>query len=256
MAAHRASEREQARIQNLMQLVPSDCATALEVGARDCYMTRLLARVVAHVTALDLEMPQITHDHVTPVAGDVTALQCNDDSFDLVVSTEVLEHIKPHLLESACREIARVARRFALIGVPYRQDTRVGRTKCRTCGERNPAWAHLNVFDERRLARLFRPLSIENTCYIGQNRERTNVLSAWLMDMAGNPYGTYHQDERCSHCGSRLLPPADRNLIQKLFTRAAFLLRRAQSPFVAVRPNWIHILFAKRCSQVSAARRA
>ncbi len=88
-------------------------------------------------------------------------------------------------------------------------------------------------------------MNVEGRSFVGESRDRTNFISSYLMDLGGNPYGTYCQEECCIHCGSALSPPPGRNLAQKLFTRAALSLTRAQRAFTKARPNWIHLLFAK-----------
>jgi hypothetical protein len=122
-----------------------------DIGAREGCFSRLLADRIDEVVTLDLEMPRIEHDRVRCVAGDATALQFDDGSFDAVLCAEVLEHIPPPGLQRACEEIARVTCGIAVIGVPFRQDTRVGRTTCAQCGRPNPPWGHVNEFDEPRL---------------------------------------------------------------------------------------------------------
>jgi len=233
------------RVEDTIRLVPRDSKSVLEIGARDCYVSRLLTCVAESVTALDLEIPTIDHDRIIPVAGDVTSLAFEDNTFDVVFCTEVLQHIPPTLLQTACDEISRVSSRFILIGVPYKQDLRVGRTKCGTCGKRNPPWAHLSAFDKPRLMGLFGKLELIQESFVGQTRERTNFLSTLLMDMAGNPNGTYHQDERCVHCGAKHVRPGERTLLQKALTRAAFVIRTMQLRFVTPRPIWINVLFQK-----------
>lgn len=131
----------------------------LEIGARDGYLSRRLAEHFTEITALDLEKPEWEFPGVTPVAGDVTGLQFPDDAFDCALCTEVLEPISA--LEQACRELVRLTRHEILIGMPFRQDTRVGRTTCRQCGKVNPPWAHVNTFDEQKLRRLFPGIAIQ-----------------------------------------------------------------------------------------------
>lgn len=244
LRTYRQRPEEQERIADLMDLLPP-ARTALDVGAREGYISRQLATVYEEVVALDLVLPPIQEQRITCVVGDVTALDYADDSFDTVVCTEVLEHIPPHLLAKACAEITRVAAQHVLIGVPYRQDTRVGRTTCRACGHHNPPWGHVNVFDEQRLERLFGGLRLEQISLVGETRERTNALSAFLLDLAGNPYGTRDQDEKCLCCGAALSAPPERTLLQKLYTRAGCMIQSMQRPFIPTRPNWIHVLFSK-----------
>lgn len=85
---------EQARIASLLRMIPSG-STVLEIGARDGYITRLLASRFDAVTALDLRQPSIDAAGVTCVAGDVRSLQFPADHFDVVLCSEVLEHIPP-----------------------------------------------------------------------------------------------------------------------------------------------------------------
>ncbi|WP_323002176.1 class I SAM-dependent methyltransferase [Denitromonas sp.] len=243
--AYRASDTERLRTDDLIALMPASGRTALDVGARDGHFSRLMAERFDRVTALDLTPPLFTHPGVDCLAGNATALPFPDRSFDLVFCAEVLEHIPSPALAQACAELARVCRKHLLIGVPFDQDIRVGRTTCSHCGGHNPPWGHVNRFDDARLNTLFPGFRPAQRSLVGQTRERTNAVSAWLMDRAGNPYGTYSQDEPCIHCGRAVGGPAARSLLQKLCTKAAFFCQQAQRPFVAARANWIHLRFER-----------
>jgi SAM-dependent methyltransferase len=216
----------------------------LDIGARDGHFSRLLTEYFPAVTALDLKKPEFEHPGVTTVAGDVTRLAFPDNSFDCVFCAEVLEHIPA--LEAACSEIHRVAAREVIIGVPYRQDIRVGKTTCQSCGKSNPPWGHVNSFDERRLQFLFRGMNLVSTTYVGTNSSGTNVLSSWLMDLAGNPWGTYGQDEYCIHCGRPIGdPPTQRSVYSRMCSKLAYTADHLQSAFLVARANWIHTIFEK-----------
>jgi SAM-dependent methyltransferase len=240
-----ATEREQLRIRDLLELMPAGGESVLDVGARDGYLSKLFAERFVRVVALDLEKPKVDHPRVDTVVGDVTALTYEDNAFDSVVCAEVLEHIPEAQLERACSEIIRVARHSVIVGVPYKQDLRYAESRCQSCGNVNPPWGHINSFDEQRLNCLFGCLTLARLSYVGRTRERTNAVSAGLMRFAGNPYGTYVQDEPCVHCGARLQPPARRTLVQRLATRAAYTIDRVQQAFVTERAHWIHARFQK-----------
>lgn len=87
---NRGSEKEQARIADLFTLIPLSGNNALDVGARDGYLSKRLAERFNRVTALDLKCPCIDHPHIENVAGDVTQLQYPDNHFDFVLCSEVL----------------------------------------------------------------------------------------------------------------------------------------------------------------------
>jgi SAM-dependent methyltransferase len=239
------SAQETARIQDLLDLIPVRGDSVLDVGARDGYLSGLLADRFDRAVALDLVRPEAADARVEAVVGDATKLDYGEHEFDTVVCAEVLEHIPEALLETACREIIRVARSSVVIGVPFRQDLRYGQTTCRSCRRANPPWGHLNVFDQRRLVSLFSDLALVRVSYVGAVRNRTNVVSAGLMRFAGNPYGTYAQDEPCIHCGARIDSPRERKLVEKIATKGAHWLERVQRVFVAPQAAWIHARFDK-----------
>lgn len=245
LAKYRQTESEQRRVADILQLVPGGSEVALDVGARDGYLSQLLADRVKSLTALDLETPSVSHPHVACVKGDVTQLSFPDASFDLVVCTEVLEHIRPELLRQACSELMRVASRHLLVGVPYRQDIRVGRTTCGICGGVNPPWGHVNAFDEELLRTLFAGWTVEKTSFVGHNDSSTNRVATLLMDLARNPYGTYGQEEPCIHCGSQLGDPPARTMAHKVLSKVAFWTANATAPFHRPHAYWIHQLLTK-----------
>jgi ubiquinone/menaquinone biosynthesis C-methylase UbiE len=244
---YRQSPNEQLRIENLMNLIPEKGSIALDVGARDGYLSIKLTEYFAKVVAVDLEQPQIIHDRVESQQGDITQLGFSDNSLDLVLCSEVLEHIPSSLLVKACSELARVSKKYLIIGVPYKQDLRFGRTTCLTCHKKNPPWGHVNKFDEAMLKSLFPNLKIEKIEFVGVTKSKTNFLSSFLMDLAGNPYGTYSQDEVCVHCNNKLIDPKHRNLYQKCFTRLAVIINDIQQLLSNEQANWIHVLF-KKCN--------
>ena len=224
-------------------MLPSEATIVLEIGARHGDITRRLAERFERVTALDLSMPKFTIAGVEAVAGNVEALQFSEDSFDCVVCTEVLEHV-PNVAEAA-RELARVSRKYVFVGVPYRQDTRVGRTTCITCGKISPTYGHINSFDENRVKELFPGLRTVTLEYCSENTERTNALSAWLQDLGLNPYGTYEQQEPCIFCGSKLIRPGKASLARRVASASGARLYEFQRRFRKPLPTWILLLLQK-----------
>lgn len=226
-----------------MRLVPKGYHSVLDAGARDGYYSLQLTQYFDAVTSLDLSKPQVEHERVTCVAGDLTRLPYPDNSFDVVFCTEVLEHIPA--LEEAVREIKRVARHCILIGVPYKQDIRVARVTCAKCGKVSPPWGHVNVFDEHRLEELFQPFRVAQKALTGVNRNRTNAVATWLTDLGRNPYGVYGAEQRCLYCGSGLDTEPTRSFMHKACGVMGTRLMRAQSALSKPHANWIHVVFER-----------
>ena len=250
---YRNRDIEKARAADLMALLPDDCRdSVIDIGARDGWFSVMLAERFDVVTALDLQKPSIEHERIRCIKGDAINLAFGDGEFELVFCAEVLEHIPTKYLMKACSELQRITKKYVLVGVPFKQDIRIGRTRCRTCGKRNPPWGHVNSFDEEKLKQLFSLCNAKKISFVGENKQWTNALSASLIDFAGNPYGTYHPEVHCIHCGAELIEAGQRNILQKIATKMAFYVQRAQKVFHSPHPNWIHILFEKREAQRSA----
>ncbi len=225
-------------------LTPGD--SVLEIGARDGIMSLRLRNYFRRVTALDLEKLPWEIEGVEFVEGDVRRLAFPDGHFDSVFCSEVLEHIDA--LEKATSELVRVTRPGGslVVSVPYRQDLRIGRTLCRTCGKTNPPYGHLHSFTEERLASLFSGCDVERTGFAGETREKTTVLSQWLMGMAGHPWGVYQQHEPCIHCGAPIQKPGDRSLLQRIPSAVAARIDGMAARLAPVKPVWIAMKLLKR----------
>ncbi len=239
------TESERARTADLLRLTPAGYKSVLDAGAREGYYSRLLMERFETVTALDMNpLNPRNMEGIRCVQGDLTRLPFPDNSFDVVFCSEVLEHVPK--IERACSEIVRVTRHEALIGVPYRQDIRLGRTSCGSCHRTNPPWGHVNSFDEKRLEKLFTPLRVVEQSFVWTNDEHTSALAAWLMDRGGNPWGVYDSQEPCGHCGAKLSPPPSRSTLQRLSAASASALNRVQSWFTKPHANWIHLVLKKK----------
>lgn len=135
--------------------------------------------------------------------------------------------------------------REVVIGAPYKQDTRAGRTTCQQCRKPSPPWGQINRSDERRLARLFPGLSVKASSFVGSVRSETNPVSTMLMDMAGNAWEKYERDEACIYCGVELIAPARRSILSRVCSGLPVRIHRVQSSLTRAHRNWIHIVFSK-----------
>ena len=162
--------------------------------------------------------------------------------FDRTPRKNLFEH---SLGREDVRPTLRCSGRVASVAPLNANDLRCGRTLCASCGKSNPPWGHVNSFDEARLRSLFGTLNWDQTSFVGSSSDVTNAVSATLLDYAGRPFGTWQQEAPCVYCGAPIGRPRERNLPQRVATRAAFLLDRLQASIVKPHANWIHVLFSK-----------
>jgi SAM-dependent methyltransferase len=101
-----------------------DFETALDVGCADGFFVQLLGELGARAMGLDLAEPAVERVvsvfHAPGVVGDGTRLPFRDDAFDLVLTTETLEHVLA--ADVFVAELQRVARRWVVVTVPVGHD--------------------------------------------------------------------------------------------------------------------------------------
>jgi SAM-dependent methyltransferase len=243
LTTYRTAPQEQARRDNLLALLQKNRHSVLDVGARDGYYSTLLTQYFESVTALDLVPTPIRHPRITTLVGSICALEMPNNAFDCIFCAEVLEHIND--LARACKEIARLAKYEILVGVPFRQDLRVGRTTCASCKKHNPPWGHLHSFDHDRLVSLFPSFRVSSVSYVGASSDIANPVSRYLLDLAGNPWGTYDQEEPCIYCHRTITRPGRLSNLQKALAAVGLRITAIQRLCTTARPLWIHLLFSK-----------
>ena len=123
------------------EMIPPDVSRILDVGCGDGAITDRLAEAW-EVTGVDASAAALAHVQTTAVQAPATALPFDDGAFDLVLSSEMLEHLTDEDYKAALSEMARVTRRYLLLSVPYREDLGFRVIRCPRCGWRGHVWGH------------------------------------------------------------------------------------------------------------------
>lgn len=105
-------------------LEQTDARTVLDAGCGEGFVTHALARKNPdlHLTGMDLSAEAVAYaeQHFGDLArfrtGNLYKLPFSDNSFDVVLCSEVLEHLED--TDRAVAELKRVARQYVLITVP------------------------------------------------------------------------------------------------------------------------------------------
>jgi ubiquinone/menaquinone biosynthesis C-methylase UbiE len=89
----------------------------LEVGLGDCTVSDYLRRAGYLITTCDFDK------NLNPdVVADIRKLPFNDNSFDLVIACEVIEHVPFDDFEKIISELNRISKKNVLISFPYNRN--------------------------------------------------------------------------------------------------------------------------------------
>ena len=130
--------------------------TILNIGCGDGYLER--AAQARHWQVVSVDPDRSSAERVKAMGidarcGSIDSLPLPPASVDVVVCTEVFEHLTPETLDAGMKEIARVlVPGGALIGtVPYRENLRDNEVFCPHCKETFHRWGHHQSFDEEKM---------------------------------------------------------------------------------------------------------
>lgn len=129
-----------------------DGGRVLNIGVGAGTLERLLLQRGWRVAALDPSEAAVAPLRPLGVdarCGVAQAMDFADASFDVVVASEVLEHIEPAVRQQVLAEIARVLAPGAwFVGsVPYREVLSDQEVICPDCGKVFHRWGHVSSFD-------------------------------------------------------------------------------------------------------------
>ncbi len=151
-------QRLRAYILSLCNVKPGD--RILDLGSGSGWVANELTLKNAHVISVDLSQKNLARIRIglrqalaAFVLADAYHLPFRDDSFDLIVASEVLEHLNSPV--TGLQELQRVLlpKGKVVTTTPYKE--KIQYYLCIHCNKKTPANAHLHSFDEHSLMSLF-----------------------------------------------------------------------------------------------------
>jgi SAM-dependent methyltransferase len=144
------SPHEARRLETIVNAIPDGVRSIIDVGCGDGKLTVMLRAAGYAVMAVDQSC----------ISGDT--LPFDDESFDLAVCSEVLEHLPEPLLSNVVSELRRVSKQAIIVTVPYNEDLEYFKVTCADCGHRFNPYGHLHAFTQADLEALL-PLPTDVT---------------------------------------------------------------------------------------------
>lgn len=166
--------------------IPKDVRTVLDVGCGAGLVTKVVAKEY-EVTGLEFSsvgVEKVSKLGITCIQGSIAQLPLSDKSFDLVMASEVLEHLDEEAFSKGLPEVARVASKYIIVTVPNKERCQSLRQECPECHSICVPWTHIRSFNIDSVERLFSHLGFrcERAQFFGQstvdyNRFITRLIS-------------------------------------------------------------------------------
>jgi len=136
------------KVRMIKALIPEDVKTILDVGCGDGALTNLLSRERYQIVGYDRSEEALKHVEVEKKKGGIDYIQFPDKSFDLLICSQVLEHIPDTIYQKSIDELCRVTKKYIVIGVPYKEMLREHYSKCKGCNKIFHLWGHLRSYKD------------------------------------------------------------------------------------------------------------
>lgn len=173
-----SSESEMSRINRMVDMIPPNTKTVLDIGAGHGVFLELLEKKKAikgvGIEITDEKVNFANKKGIDVRKGSADNLTFSDNSFDVVISTEVLEHLPFDVYEKSLKELERVAKKNVVISVPC-QETRTFE-KCEYCGSSINPSLHMRSYNDVDMHGLFENLALKKLITEGERIEYPSFL--------------------------------------------------------------------------------
>jgi SAM-dependent methyltransferase len=136
--------------------LPGAIHSVLDIGCGNGIFANL-ADLPRNTVGLDLSRAALVNVVAPHVQADAANIPFEENAFDVVVSMELLEHLPQATYPIALSELVRVAGKYILVSVPYKENLNYGKVTCPKCLHTFHQYLHLRQYTAEKLNALFRP---------------------------------------------------------------------------------------------------
>jgi SAM-dependent methyltransferase len=242
------------RIKETLDLIPSGVVSVLDVG---CNEGSILASLVKYfyTCGIDISFDALKKVQTNCILASIADLPFLEKSFDLLICTEVLEHLLGDVYTKAISEIQRVARKYIIISVPNEESLFKGTARCHFCLRKYHISGHVRVFDSNKLCDLFdgTQFVIQEIKGVGNRSRHSLRMLYFVLQRLGNKWAHSHLNI-CPHCGKHNEVPWKGNSIAYAVERLIWFIE-VHFPSRRPRPAWLICLCKNRllCDDMTEA---
>ena len=226
------------RAKETINLIPEDVKSVLDIGCGNGIVTNMIEK--PFVVGLDFAKIPLTQVETNAVQASIDRLPTKSKTFDLIILTEVLEHLDDEIYIKAIEEIKRLKGNYILITVPFDENVELGLCKCSVCGNLFHGSHHYRRFDNSWFNEEFPEYSMEKIKYasysIPPNEKLDNIKYKFGVH-------TYSEVAVCNRCGNRPIRP---NRILKRTFDGLNILSIVIKMFLKIRRPYHQMVLLKR----------
>ena len=170
------TDKENERIKNIMDLIPNDITSVIEVGCGDGRLINRFKGKYKLIYGMDISEKILKKVNVPKVVGSIDNIPFADNSFDIVICSEVLEHLPVNIYKKSLTELERISNKYILVSVPDNENIEVKNVKCPQCSCTFHPWRHLRSYKIEDMDTLFTRFKPYKTKTFSFNKDYPDFL--------------------------------------------------------------------------------
>lgn len=205
-------------VESLLATIPHDVESILDIGSGPGYVNRRLPPDYS-ILAMDIDEAILRGNVRRTCIGDIMDIPLPDNSVDMIMACDMLEHLPEDVLQKGIAELERVSRKYLYLQVPVQEDPLMSMAYCPACGNVWHVNHHKRRFNQQQLVGLLSE-KWKTVCvnYTGDLliRRPGNLEQDFAERLNWKLYGV--EDAVCPQCGekSRITGEEYKKFVQRL----------------------------------------
>lgn len=238
--------RDKRKLEMLFEVMPEDVRSIIDIGCGNGLITNELNQKY-DVLGVDINASKLKYVEGPSLQSSCDSIDRPDRSFDLVFSSEMLEHLPEDLYHRTLKEFERLAKKYILLTVPNQESLTKLEVRCGNCGKNYHKNGHLRSFTTASFEKSFPAFKALEAKTFGNGirsypdwlagfKQSVTPPSSWIpahwVKTMGVPY------HFCIHCGAK-------NALEPKFNPIGFVLDSANSVISPRYPSHLLVLLAR-----------
>jgi SAM-dependent methyltransferase len=224
------------KLQTLTEMIPPSTTRILDLGCGNGLITNRLGERL-DLVGLDWSQPALRHMTQPAVCASSAALPLPRGRFDMILCSELLEHISEESWQTTLDEMKRLAPRYLLLSVPNNENIHTNQVKCPQCNAIFNVSHHFRSFSLDSLVACFPGYQLRESRVGGPGVRAYPRLLLWLRQQIGRRWFQVPDTRTavCARCDNRHFPRTGYNPVSFVCDGINRLISRRH-------PYWLYVL--------------
>ncbi len=161
------------KIDLILENIPADVKSIIDIGCGNGKITNVLNKFY-NVTGVERNEKAIQYVESNTILTSCDDINVSDKSFDMVFSSELLEHLEENIFQKSIIEMKRIAKNYIFLTFPNNENIEKDFIKCKHCDTVFNRTYHLRRLNEDIISKLFSEYKIVKSFNFGTKKRGYN----------------------------------------------------------------------------------